>query len=66
MWYAMGNCYETLDKPMYKVKAVQCYERAELEGDDGNARSRLASSELAAYGGSAGLSDPWQIRRMDD
>jgi len=49
MWFATGNCYETLGKPMYYHKAVKCYERAEQEGDDGNARSRLASSELAQY-----------------
>jgi len=53
MWYAMGNCYETLDKPMYYAKAVICYTRAEEEGDDGNARSRLASSDLSQYVASA-------------
>ena len=33
----------------YKTKAIACYERAELEGDDGNARSRLARSACARW-----------------
>ena len=39
MWCAMAGCYENLKRP---GEAINCYQRAEVHGDDGIATSKLA------------------------